>query len=153
MIDDAAAAQVDVIVWVVTVHHQHHPKCNELKQQQMLDPALQQYFRSLIEGGMSPTQALAVYEESLMGDTQGKLQFNREIKVRPLSSTTKTIMLSFLYILPCPTFSLLYAARPRKHHRIIQKATHTPRGIVSIGLDEDTTVSTLVPDHRHVACI
>ena len=100
MIDDAAAAQVDVIVWVVTVHHQHHPKCNELKQQQMLDPALQQYFRSLIEGGMSPTQALAVYEESLMGDTQGKLQFNREIKVRPLSSTTKTIMLSFCIYYP-----------------------------------------------------
>lgn len=93
MIDDAAAAQVDAIVWVVTVHHQHHPKCVELKQQQMLDPGLQQYFRSLIEGGMSPTQALAVYEESLMGDTQGKLQFNREIKVRPLYSTTKTIVL------------------------------------------------------------
>jgi hypothetical protein len=86
MADDA---QVNTIVWVVTVNHHHHPKCNELQHQQMLDPALQQYFRSLIEGGMSPTQALGVYEESLMGDTQGKLQFNREIKVQPLSSNPK----------------------------------------------------------------
>lgn len=63
----------------------------------MLDPGLQQYFRSLIEGGMSPTQALAVYEESLMGDSLGKLQFNREIKVRPYHSLVQKNNLFNIY--------------------------------------------------------
>ena len=49
-----------------------------MKTQQMLEPALRGYFKGLISGGLSATQALSLYEESLLGDQLGKVALARE---------------------------------------------------------------------------
>ncbi len=80
MTDDA-----DTIIYAVKVYNSHHDRCHEMKTQQLLDPALRVYFKGLISGGLTATQALSLYEESLLGEQFGKVALARE-KVRFYSS-------------------------------------------------------------------
>ena len=67
-----------VTIWSVSIFNEHHERCHDMKDQQMLEPALREYFKGLLIGGLTATEALGVYEESIMGDHLGKIAFARE---------------------------------------------------------------------------
>ena len=65
-----AADKGSEFVWRVTVRHPHHERCAEMADQQILNPALREWFEGLMAGGLTATQALCVYEEAVIGGTQ-----------------------------------------------------------------------------------
>ena len=62
--------EVREIIYRVTVKNQHHERCAEMRDQQILSPPVKTWFQGLMAGGLSATQALCVYEEAVVGGTQ-----------------------------------------------------------------------------------
>ena len=79
---DDRQESVIATVWIVNIFNLHHERCQDMKDQQLLEPALREYFKGLLLGGLTAQEALGVYEESIMGDRLGKIALARE-KVSP----------------------------------------------------------------------
>ena len=55
-------ADISVITYVVTVHNNHHERCAEMADQQILNPSLSNWFKALMQGGLTAPKALIIYE-------------------------------------------------------------------------------------------